>query len=334
MPSRNQPVRPVPSHSTDRGRITARRSSPDWFKNFVEPQLETFQQQPLVRMYQGATDFLGDPTDPANLAVGFMSPARRLAQANKLAKELEISQNIYKGYGAEHRGIKSLQNAVEKYPHLMGHFADVGMLPETSMPKAGQGVAAGYFQRLKGKTTKALNATRETSDPNYRMKLSQEYGIAGKWGRIAQDRIDRGITRHELGHAATALKDEPSALNYKANSAKYGYRANPDEIRANAIAAKHLPRPLKKDWPKSIYTESYPKNDYMRRLENEVWEALAHPETKDVYKRQFARDFMNYEVDLPPQFYNYFYSQPGNREKVKSFVNFGRSPGVTSARIK
>jgi len=334
-----QPVRPVPSHQRSGARITARQGNPDWYNRFVQPQLETFEQQPVVRMYRGLEGVLGDPTDPANMAVGFMSAPRRIAQAKKLREELAASQAIYAGYGAEHKGIKSLQNATEKYPHVMGHFGDVGMLPETSMPQiTGKNQTAGYFQRMKAKTTKDLNAARETSDPNYRLKLSQNYGIAGKWGHATQNSIDNGITRHELGHAATALRDQPSALNYKANSAKYGYRANPDEIRANAIAAKRAPSmqvyrhgvgPEKK-----TIKSTYRPNDYMQRLKNEMYAALIHPETKDVHKRAFARDFMNYEVDLPPEFYKYYFDLPEGKDNMAAFLRSGRVPGIKSVRTK
>lgn len=62
-----QPVRPVPSHVTDRSRITARQGNPDWFNNYVQPQLETLQQQPVARIGKLLNDYLGDPTDPGNM---------------------------------------------------------------------------------------------------------------------------------------------------------------------------------------------------------------------------------------------------------------------------
>jgi hypothetical protein len=326
----------MPSHSRKESgaRITARRSSPDWYNQFVQPQLETFQQQPVVRAAGLMSDVLGDPTDPANLAIGFMSPARRLAQAQKLRQELQDSQNIFKMYGVENKGVRSLQNAVKRYPHVMGHFSDVGMLPETSMPKAGGGQAGGYFQKIKRKSTKELNTARETSDPNYRMKLSSFYGPAGKGRNLPQSRIDNEITRHELGHAATALTDQPSALNYGKNDAKYGYRLNPDELRANAIEAKRAPRPLKNhgDLKIDTYESSYPKQDYWKRIHDEMLKGLTHAETKDVQRRAFARDFMNYEVDLPPAFYNYYFSDPRNKSMIESYLNIGRSSGVTPVR--
>jgi len=348
-----QPVRPMPSHSR-RDYMTIGRapqslvgelgSKYDWFKPIAE-HIESLKEQPVARVAGLFSNLLGDPTDPANMApgmnqaVGFMSAPRRIAQAKKLKEELAASQAIYAGYGAEHKGIKSLQNATEKYPHVMGHFGDVGMLPETSMPQiTGKNQTAGYFQRMKAKTTKDLNAARETSDPNYRLKLSQNYGIAGKWGHATQNSIDNGITRHELGHAATALRDQPSALNYKANSAKYGYRANPDEIRANAIAAKRAPSmqvyrhgvgPEKK-----TIKSTYRPNDYMQRLKNEMYAALIHPETKDVHKRAFARDFMNYEVDLPPEFYKYYFDLPEGKDNMAAFLRSGRVPGIKSVRTK
>jgi len=107
--------------------------------------------------------------------------------------------------------------------------------------------------------------------------------------------------RHEYGHAVTALKDEPSALVYRDNSDKYGYWANPDEVRARAIAAKN---------PRSGGGGStYSKNDYMNRIMSQMTTARENSTPEQKKAVLDAIESMQYE--MPNAFYDRL-TKPGS----------------------
>lgn len=60
-------IGPAPYPRPDNTSIGPAQGNPDWWNQFVEPQLETFQKQPLMRVKGMFDKYLGDPTDPANM---------------------------------------------------------------------------------------------------------------------------------------------------------------------------------------------------------------------------------------------------------------------------
>jgi hypothetical protein len=114
--------------------------------------------------------------------------------------------------------------------------------------------------------------------------------------------------RHELGHGAMTITGQPgSAISeYNANTDKYGYFLNPNEIRAAAISNKKLP------FVKSPGM-TYSKNSYMERIYDQIIKGFR--KTRDVnnvdayrtpsYTDTFRQDLNNMTLDMPSKFYDY-----------------------------
>jgi hypothetical protein len=363
------------SHIRDTGRITARGSNPDWWNQYVEPQLETFQQQPLMRVKDFADSWLGDPTDPAtmapgtNLAVGWIPAAARrgLAEGHSVTHALKAGRARKPDLKAIHTDFMEM---AEKYPHTAAHLRTLEAAPK-------EGFTEGSFTRG-GKTSKQLRALRDSGktteeltqqaakdnilvqdlldykagnrptnmqiepgfSPGHKQILDEYYT---KWLEETKKRVPlaekilseslpgpqgtirmmegQSVTRvpvtarHEFGHAAMALKDDPSHLAYNTASPQFGYSLNPNEIRARAIAAKGDPRATRRN----LGLSSYPKNDYMGRITQQI-QAGARL-SSDEQKARFFKALQSGDLQLPPKYYDYLQNvEPADYMKIQNWM--------------
>ena len=123
------------------------------------------------------------------------------------------------------------------------------------------------------------------------------------------------VLKHEFGHEALTLKDDPTALGYLGNTNRYGYWANPDEVRARAVAAKSEPRitnpgPWISDT--SIRNKgmgTYHKNDYMNRIMIQM--AKAREYSTPEQRQAVLDDIESMKYNMPNAFYDRL-TKPGS----------------------
>ena len=351
-------IGPSPYNRSSPPTVKAVRGNPDWFNRFVEPEIDTFKKQPLMQIKEMLDKYLGDPTDPSNiapgtnLAAGFINPIRRRQLASAMEQSLRqkastalLDPNLIN----EAKHYTALADAVKKNPHTTSHFNRMEVLDNNSLPSS----IGAQFNTMTFKTTKKLNqfrdndlakamgiqelqtpgtsslATTDLSNPgivtpveiqNAKDKIAewaQEFMPNPKY-RLRTNKDNPNDTwtltekiRHELGHGALQLTDAPSANNYTANSTRYGYWLNPDEVRARAISTKSLPLPsdLKMLISPGKRLSSYPKNDYMLRLMNQIekgstWSRYANLVDAPRQKANWMSAVDDMTLDMPSMFYD------------------------------
>ena len=116
--------------------------------------------------------------------------------------------------------------------------------------------------------------------------------------------------RHEFGHWALHLKDDPTST---VRQAEHGYWLNPSEIRARAIQEKARVPPsfeIPKDkGPARITPEgksverSRPQYDYMKRITNSIQTGMR--ESEEAKRKGWLKAFNSGDILLPRQYYDY-----------------------------
>jgi hypothetical protein len=217
---------------------------------------------------------LGD--NPAMQAIGFMSPANRRAQSNKLLEGVgkRVIRSIAKG--KEPNPIVSANyEYLMRYPHTLGHAKSL-TFPSNLEGQAGTETYGSFIKhpgRTWTKPVKKLNLKRETQTPKYEIK----YSLGNETGPTAQ-RQAREFARHETAHAGQVVsgKDQLSKESV-------GYWNDPREIRARAVAAK----------------EQFPNEriPYVERLRNSISEGLEN--SSNIDNEKFLSSWMKDELGFP-----------------------------------
>jgi len=255
----------------------------DWFKPINE-QLQTLKQQPIAQVGQMLNKYLGDPTEPSNMNLampGWMKPEYRI----------ENLERIFSNTPKELLRVPGVKELLKKYKNTAAHMQSVDYLKPLSN-KSG----SVFFNEYVGDgafTPPAMSVAK--------MRLLGFQSIPS--GRIEINPRNQKVAktlRHELGHAALALKNDPVSTSVTQHYPKYGYNLDPAEIRAEAIALKESPSPRSISKP-----GSYVRNDYLWRLQDAIKKGLTTPENwilgtpQDTLKKNFISDLLERNIDLP-----------------------------------